>query len=223
MPLVFVAGLALGYVFWGRTPQQAGAPAAQPTAEVAAAEEEQPQKQYKRYDVPVDDDYIYGDKNAPITIIEFSDFQCPFCKRWYQDTWIKLREEYAGKVRFVYRDFPLYSLHPQAEPAALAANCAGEQGKYYDFHDLLLSTDTLDSAYYEKAAAQLGLNTDQFKECLETEKYKDEVTADYQFAVNFGINSTPTFFVNGIPLVGAQPYASFKELIDKELAGEIPQ
>ncbi len=220
LPLAFVAGLALGYVFWGRSPAQA-APA--PTQAVAEAQEEAPQRQYKRYDVPVDDDYVYGDPAAPITIIEFSDFQCPFCKRWYQDTWLSLRKDYTGKVKFVYRDFPLYSIHSEAEPAALAANCAGEQGKYYEYHDLLMSSNDMGAAVYEQFASQLGLNLEQFKECVQTEKYKDEITADYQYAVNFGINSTPTFFINGIPLVGAQPYSAFKDLIDKELAGEIPQ
>jgi protein-disulfide isomerase len=218
-PVAFVVGLAVGFLFWGR----AGSPPAAQAPQAAAAEQGQAQQQaYKRYDVPEDDDYTIGPENAPITIIEFSDYECPFCRRWYQETYLRLREEYGDRVRIVYRDFPLYSIHPEAEPAALAANCAGEQGKYWEYHDLLFSSEGLGEEYYLQFAEQLGLDAGQFKACLESEKYKDEVTADYEFASNLGVNSTPTFFVNGIPVVGAQPFDVFQQIIEKELAGELP-
>lgn len=182
------------------------------------------QAQVRRYPVPEDDDYVLGPKEAPITIIEFSDYQCPFCKKWHTDAWPAIQAAFPGQIRFIYRDFPLYSIHAEAEPAAIAANCAGEQGKYYDFHDLLLSgEETLGSATYEKYATQLGLNLDTFKQCLTSDKAKQEVKADYEYAANLGINSTPTFFLNGLPLVGAQPADTFIQVIQKELNGEIPQ
>jgi len=181
-------------------------------------------QQVRRYEVPEAGNPAVGPTDAPITIVEFSDYQCPFCGKWYDDVWSRLKTEYAGKIRFVYRDFPLFSIHPEAGPAAEAAECAGDQNKYFEFHDLLFSNqNNLGQATYEKYASQLSLDMTKFKECLTTGKYKPEISSDYEFASNLGVNSTPTFFVNGIPLIGAQPYEVFKQLIDKELAGKIPQ
>jgi protein-disulfide isomerase len=224
IPLAFVIGLASGYLLWGRPAENAIVQASQqPQAQAQAQPPTQSTPQnVKRYDVSEDDNYSYGPSDAPITIIEFSDYQCPFCRRWYSDTWLQLREDYKGKIRLVYRDFPLFSIHSEAGPAALAANCAGEQGKYYEYHDLLFSSDAFGAAVYEQYASQLGLNMTQFKQCITDKKFEEEVNADFQYASNLGINSTPTFFINGIPLVGAQPYDVFKQVIDQELAGKIP-
>jgi protein-disulfide isomerase len=221
IPLAFVVGLSVGYLFWGRSPAQMAVAGPQPQAVATDAIEAQ---QIKRYDVPEADNPAVGPVGAPITIIEFSDYQCPFCGKWYDEVWSRLKTDYAGKVRFVYRDFPLFSLHSEAGPAAEAAECAGDQNKYFEFHDLLFSNqNNLGQATYEKYASQIGLDMTRFKECLTTGKYKPEISSDYEFASNLGVNSTPTFFVNGIPVVGAQPYEVFKQLIDKELAGEIPK
>ena len=218
VPLAFVLGLGVGYLFWGR---QAAAPAAA-TAPEAAQVETQPQA-VKRYDVSEDDDPAIGPKNAPITIIEFSDFECPYCSRWYDQVFLKLREEYPDKVRIVFRDFPLSSIHPNAIPAAEAANCAGEQDAYWDFHGKLFSGQGLGSSVYLQYAKDLGLNVEDFQTCLESGRYQSEIQADYEYASNLGVQSTPTFFLNGIPIVGAQPWEVFQQVIEKELAGEIPK
>ncbi len=222
IPLAFVLGLSVGFLFWGRDqgqPQVIVAPAANQDAPVAPT-----QQAFRRYDVPTGDNPSLGPADAPITIIEFSDYQCPYCRKWDLEAWPKIQAAYPGKVRLVYRDFPLYSIHPESEPAAIAAYCAGEQNKYWEFHDLLFSDQLpFGQDSYIKYAAQISLNADQFKQCITAQKFKDNVSNNYNYASNLGISSTPTFFINGIPMVGAQPFESFKQLIDKELAGEIPK
>ena len=213
IPMIFALGIGSGYLIWGRTPPATATPAALATATV----------QVRRYDVPVDDDPFIGPEDAPITIIEFSDYQCPYCKKWHDEVLDQLLANYPDQIRFVYRDFPLISLHPGAAPAAEAADCAGEQGSYWPFYQALFSMKyDLTTEAYQQYAAELGLDTQAFAECLADRRYEPEVMGDYNYAVNLGISSTPTFFINGIPIVGAQPYEVFKQLIDKELAGEIP-
>jgi protein-disulfide isomerase len=197
--------------------------AADPTtvpAQQAADGEET--RQVVRYDVPIDDDPVLGPDDAPITIIEFSDYECPYCKRWHDDSFERLIETFPDEVRFVYRDFPLTNIHPNAAPAAEAANCANEQGRFWDFHRKLFSTTLLNTETYLGYAAELGLDQAAFEECYTSRRYQDEVTADLEWAVNLGVSSTPTFFINGIAIVGAQPFEVFYEVITKELAGEIP-
>ncbi len=228
IPLIFFLGLGAGYLLWGRETAQAKADTQQAAqdAQSASANTAQGQAQVPenvtRYDVPVDDDYSHGPADAPITIIEFSDYECPYCQRWYEQVWLRLREEYPTQVRLVYRDFPLPS-HPNAIPAAEAANCAGAQGKYYDFHDLLFGGGLgLTPEAYLSYAKQLDLDQAEFEQCIEERRYQVEVDADLKWASELGVSSTPTFFVNGIPLIGAQPYEAFKQVIDLELAGKIP-
>lgn len=122
----------------------------------------------------------------------------------------------------MYRDFPLSSLHPDAESAAEAAECAYEQGQFWEFHNKLFSGEQLGKDVYLQYAQELGLDVPTFTTCFETGKYRDEVQEDYQFASDLGVRSTPTFFLNGIPIVGAQPYDVFKQVIEKELTGQIP-
>jgi protein-disulfide isomerase len=222
VPLAFLLGLGTGYFLWGtKALQAAQQPQTVASAEQAVAQVTVP-ADVQRYDIPVDDDYIYGNADAPITIVEFSDFECPYCQRWYDQVWTRLREEYPDQVRLVYRDFPLPG-HPNSTPAAEAANCAGEQDEYYAFHDLLFKGELgLSIDAYLSYAGELGLNQDDFKQCLEERRYQAEVEADAAWAANLGVSSTPTFFINGIPLVGAQPYEVFKQVIDLELAGKIP-
>jgi len=214
--LGFAAGLGSGYWVWGRE-------ATTLKAQLAALQAEQDApRQVTRYDVPLDDDPIFGPADAPITIIEFSDYQCPFCQRWHAQVWPKIKETYGDKVRLVYRDFPLYSLHPEAAPAAEAANCANEQGKFWEYHDLLFSGELpLGRETYLAYAERLGLNQSQFTQCLDERRYRAEVEGDYTYAANLGINSTPTFFINGIALIGAQPFEIFQQVIDLELAGKL--
>ena len=213
IPVAFLLGLGLGYFLWG-SGSSGG-------SQAAAVE---PTQAYRRFDVATDGDPQLGPDNAPITIIEFSDFECPFCKKWYNEIWPSIQKEYGDKVRLVYRDFPLSGIHQNAISAAVAANCAIDQGKYWEYHTLLFS-DALGfgSEAYQEYAQQLGLDLTKYNDCLKDGAVQDEINADYQYATNMGVSSTPTFFVNGIPLVGAQPFTAFKDLIDKELAGKIPQ
>jgi protein-disulfide isomerase len=171
-------------------------------------------------DVDVDDDPVIGQKNAPITIVSFEDYQCPFCKRAFDQTFPQLKKEYidTGKVKFVFRDFPL-SFHPQAKSAAEASECADEQGKFWEYHDELFNNQaSLGKDLYIKLAGDLGLNVEQFTQCVDSGKYSEEVDKDFSYGQQVGVSGTPTFFVNGVKLVGAQPYAAFKQIIDAELA-----
>ncbi len=177
-----------------------------------------------KVDVSADDDPFIGDKNAPVTVIEFSDFQCPFCERLYQQAEKQLISDYVdtGKIRFVYRDFPLTSIHPDAQKAAEAAECADEQGKFWEYHNMLFEKQAEWSGVgvtrFKQYAADLKLDTKKFNDCLDTGKYEDEVNKDANDAVSAGARGTPATFVNGILVSGAQPYANFKQVIDAELA-----
>jgi protein-disulfide isomerase len=229
LPLAFLFGLGLGYLVWGRAPVETAATAA---AEASSPGESEAQdreaasstpQQVIRYDVPADGDPALGPADAAITIIEFSDYECPYCQRWHVEVFDRLMETYADQVRLVYRDFPLTSIHPNAFAAAEAANCANEQGGFWGFHDRLFSMELgLSSQAYQQYARQLGLDEEAFRECLDSGKYKEEVQSDFDYAAELGVRSTPTFFINGIAVVGAQPYEVFQQIIDKELAGEIP-
>lgn len=220
--LAFAAGVLLGYVVWGFdagseipvVAAQAGGPV------VEAPVTEQPQA--RRYEVASEGFPSIGPSNAPITIVEFSDYQCPYCRRWHEQVYEPLLNAYPGKIRMVYRHLPLTSIHPDAFPAAEAAMCAGEQNAYWPFHEKLFSSDALGSSVYTKYAEELGLDMDTFETCIKEGRFKDAIQADLDFAVNLGVRSTPTFFINGLAIVGAQPLDIFKQVIDKELAGEIP-
>ena len=157
-----------------------------------------------------------GADNAPVTIIEFSDFQCPYCRQ-VQATLKRLMTEYEGKVKLVFRDFPLRNIHPQAQKAAEAAQCAAEQQKFWPYHDKLFAVTSLQMDDLKKYAQELELNMEQFTSCLDTSKYAGEVDADMQAGQKAGVSATPTFFVNGFPLSGAASYERFKELVDAAL------
>ena len=222
VPLAFIAGLMVGYLFWGQS--AAATRSGVPTAIMDASSQQQATKiTPTRYNVPVGNNPSIGPENAPITLIEFSDYECPYCKEWFATTYSQLMSAYPGKIRFVYRDFPLSGLHPNASPAAEAADCAGEQGQYWPFHDKLFGSQlALGPTAYTTYASNLGLDMARFQNCLDTHTYKTVVEANYAFANNLGVNSTPTFFINGLAVVGAQPFAVFKQIIDQELAGQIP-
>lgn len=219
--LAFAAGVLLGYVVWGidSTPSQNSQTTGQASLVEAPATEA---PQFTRYDVASEGYPAIGPSDAPITIIEFSDYQCPYCRRWYQEVYEPLLAAYPGKIKLVYRNLPLTSIHPDAFAAAEAAMCAGDQDAYWQFHDKLFTGDTLGSQIYTRYAQELSLNVDSFETCMKDGKYKAAIEADSDFAVNLGVRSTPTFFINGLAIVGAQPLSVFQQVIDKELAGEIP-
>ena len=158
-----------------------------------------------------------GSASAPIEMIEFSDFQCPFCLR-ADPTVQNVLSTYGDRIRFVYRHYPLPN-HPFARPAAEAAACAGEQGKFWPYHDkLFASPSKLSDVDLKQHAADLGLNTVQFNSCVDTHKLKAQVDKDLKDGEEAGVNGTPAFFINGRMLSGAQPFDVFKKLIDEELA-----
>ena len=183
--------------------------------------------------VSIDDDPIKGSNDAPITIVEFSDFQCPFCSRFHIQTFPMILKEYVdtGKVKFVYRDFPIQSSHPNAMPAAAASECAHEQNNYWEYHNALFERQTIwnnleisDSINtFKKFAIELGLNEDQFNSCLDSGKYIEEINKDLKDGTNYGITGTPGFLIgnekNGfVKLTGAQPFEAFKKIIDSQLS-----
>ncbi len=173
----------------------------------------------------LDDDAVKGDKNAPITIVEWSDYECPFCARFFKDTYGQINEQYikTGKVKLVFRDFPL-SFHVQAQKAAEAAECAGDQGKYYEMHDLLFAKGVTGGVpVFKTFAKDLKLDSAKFDKCLDDGTHASEVSKDMDDGAAAGIQGTPGFVIGtsngkGIPISGAQPFAVFKQVIDAALA-----
>jgi len=179
-----------------------------------------PTPEPEKFDVGIDDDSIKGSEDAPVTIIEFSDYECPFCERFYIQTLPQLQKDYidTGKVKFVFRDFPL-SFHPNATKAAEAAECAGEQTKYWEYHDALFQhQNALDNKSLKQYAINLGLDTASFNQCLDSGAMLEEIQKDLQEGKKLGISGTPTFFINGTRVVGAVPFDTFKQVIERELA-----
>lgn len=172
-------------------------------------------------------DVILGDPNAPVTLIEYGDFQCPFCARFHSQVGPRLREEYIkpGKVKMVFRNFQF--LGPESVAAAEAAECAKDQGKFWAFHDALYDEEirdgqehngNLNRSFFVSTAQSLGLNVGDFTACVDSGKYADKVAKDTEEAQGAGVNSTPTTFVNGRLVRGAVPYDQFKAVIEEELA-----
>ncbi len=171
-----------------------------------------------RYTVPVSaDDPVRGHAAAPITIVEFSDYQCPFCAR-VNPSLAKVRETYGDKVRIVFKDFPLPN-HPQAPKAAEAAHCAGEQNKYWEMHDAMFANQrALEVPALKQAARAIGVEGASFDQCLDSGKHAATVRSGSALGEKMGVNSTPTLYINGRPLIGAMPFENFKAIIDEELA-----
>ena len=187
------------------------------TKAAAAPARRAPEADNKIYTVKVNpNDAIKGNKSAPVTIVEFSDFQCPFCSR-VNPTMDQIQKTYGDKVRIVFKHNPL-AFHKDAPLASQAALAAGEQGKFWEMHDMLFANQrALKRADLEKYAGELGLNMDKFKSALDSGKYKAQIDADMAQAQSLGARGTPTFFVNGKKVRGAQPFASFKTVIDEAL------
>jgi protein-disulfide isomerase len=168
--------------------------------------------------VEVGDAPTFGKKDAAVTIVEFSDFQCPFCSRG-AETVNQLKKKYGNKIQVAFKHFPL-PMHPQAKPASIASMCVNEQSsdKFWKFHDLAFKNqDKLDAPSLEKYAKDSGANMDKFKECLNSKKFDAMVQKDLEYGEKIGVKSTPTFFVNGQLISGAVPIETFSEIIDEEL------
>jgi len=177
-------------------------------------------------------DPVIGDIDAPITIIEFSDFQCPFCARFHVQTLPTIMDEYIdkGTVKLVFRDFPIQSIHPNALPASVAAECANEQGKFKEMHDILFekqnewNNQETNKAImlFNQYASEMQLEQGKFDSCLKNGKYIEEIKKDLDDGRAYGVSGTPGFFIGNeqigyVELKGAQPFESFKKVIDSQL------
>jgi protein-disulfide isomerase len=177
--------------------------------------------------IGIDDDPQMGSPNAKVTIIEFADYQCPNCRAFWRETLPRIKKEYVetGKVRIVFRDFPIQEIHPEATITAIAAECAEDQGKYFEFHDKVYREQDRrgrDVVRYrvndlKRWAMEIGLEAASFNECVDSERYKEEVAKDFKNGADVGINGTPIFFVNGRMIAGAQPFSNFQRVIEEEL------
>lgn len=162
---------------------------------------------------------VKGGENASVTIVEFSDFECPYCSK-VNATLDQVSEKYGDKVRIVFRQFPLTSIHPNAQKAAEASLCAGEQGHFWPVHDWLFANQkSLSVPEIQKAVAEMGVDMDTFKECMTSGKYASGIEMDVAAGMKVGVSGTPAIFVNGRPLSGAVGYDTIAEIIDEELAG----
>lgn len=179
--------------------------------------------------VSIDDDVVLGNNDAPVTIVEFSDYQCPFCRRYFKNTFSEIEKDYikTGKVKYVFRDFPL-EFHKQAPKAAEAAHCAGEQGRYWDMHNKIFDNQSeIQVESLKKYAADIGLDAGSFNSCLDSGKYASEIDKDSDDGRKIAVSGTPTFFIGksrlnskeitGTRIVGARPLSSFKTIIDQLL------
>jgi len=203
IPLAFVAGLASGFIFWGRDVAQPAPPA---------------DPQDERADVGVDDDPSIGPDDAAVTIIEFADFNCGYCRRFHNEIFPMLLAEYQDNILFVYRDFPVVGGGAVGAAAAHAANCAAEQDAFWEYHDALYTgIYNMTSDGFAMYAEDLDLDMEAFQACQESNRYADEVLGDYTDARAVNVSGTPTFFINGRLLVGAQPFAVFAQIINEEL------
>jgi len=175
----------------------------------------------------VDDDPMLGSPTAKVLIIEFGDYQCPSCRMFWKDVEPRIKKEYidTGKAKLVFRDFPIVQIHPEALLAAMAVDCAGEQDKYWQYHDKVFREQynkgddlvRFKAADLKKWAKDTGIDSAKFDQCLDSEKYKNEVLKDKADGEAVSVQGTPTFFINGHVIGGAQAYPAFKNLIDSLL------
>jgi len=227
--VLLIAFLVIGYLVGSLFPIRGGGAFVQTAAPTAVAPETAPE-------VPAPDPQTVldkigdgrlpakGDQNAPVTIVEFSDFECPFCGRFYTETLPQLESEYidTGKVKLVYMHYPL-SFHPKAKPLANAAECANDQGMFWQMHDKIFDANTAGTLAtatddtYKQWATELGLNASAFNTCYDNKTFDAEIDKEFALGSEVGVSATPTFYINGRQLVGAMPFESFKAIIDEEL------
>ncbi len=234
----FAVGVLVGYFAWGRAPASPAILQVPVTVQPAAQQPPAatPTLEHVKYNIPTDGFPTLGPADAPITIVEFSDFQCPYCTQWQEQTFQPLMNAYPGKIRFVYRNYPLTSIHQNAFRGAEAALCANDQNAFWKYHDKLFSENSqmnnptgaaLPVDTFVQWATDIGLDANAFQTCLSTEKYKQAVQNDINFADSLptengepAVGGTPTFFINGTRVVGAYPLSYFQQVIDQQLAAQ---
>ncbi len=168
---------------------------------------------------------VMGSPDAPVTIVEFTDYQCPYCQRYSTGTLPEIIKNYVetGKVRYILKNFPLTQIHPNAIPAATAAECAGEQGKYWEMHDIIFhsqqewSSNASAAQVFADYAKNMGLDTDDFESCFNSTRYAEKIMNDQKEGLAAGVQGTPAFFINGQFINGAQPYEVFQQIIEQQL------
>lgn len=203
--LFLIAGLLLGFAAGFITARETGGDA---SASASTSNSGRPT-------LAAEDRPSRGPSDAPVTIVEFTDYECPYCRRYYRQTYHQLLEEYGDEIHYVVRNYPL-SIHPNARKAAEAAECAHNQDRFWDYHDHLFeNADALEPSDLKSYARELGLDGGQFDECLESGAESETVDQDMSTGRRLGIRGTPTFFVNGSPLVGAQPLSAFRSAIQR--------
>ncbi len=202
-----------------RAPVAAPSPSA-PSAQVPSAPQQAPPA--VKADV-AEGRYVLGEQNAPVTIVEFADYQCPFCKRFYDQTEQQIIDQYVktGKARYSVRHFPL-SFHQNAQKASEAAECAGKQNKFWEMHKVLYANSQADGtglniADLKQYAADLKLDTAKFNSCLDSGETANLVQKDFSEGQSAGVSGTPSFYVNGQQIVGAQPFSSFQAAVEGAL------
>ncbi len=222
-------GLILGYFIGQRSPAAQTGRSALPAVAQAPTATPVPLK----YNITTAGFPSLGPADAPIVIVEFSDYQCPFCTQWHDNTYKPLLTAYPGKIRLIYRNYPL-PFHQNAFMSAEAALCAGDQNAYWQYHDQLFANNNqlnnqagtvLDTPFYVNLASELKLDTTIFENCLTTEKHKQDVQNDIDYANSLppdssgqpAVGGTPTFFINGVQVVGAEPLAYFQQIINAQL------
>ena len=222
--LVFFAFLSGG--LWSRVRQTNKE---KETEEVQQAEQQQQQPELPQVlgaedqaEIIKNPTAVKGAETSKVTIVEFSEYQCPYCKKYVDEAYTKIMQNYGNQIRYIFRDYPL-PFHQHAQQAAEAARCAGDQGKYWEYHDKLFGEQenwsSLDNSKDKilEYAANLGLNKETFQACLESGKHTAAVKADFSLGQKVGVQGTPSFFINGQRLVGAMPYESFEAVIKAEL------
>ncbi|MBN1494507.1 DsbA family protein [Candidatus Peregrinibacteria bacterium] len=228
---ILLAGLLIGYII-GRfelttvnfvlNPQGSEAKNTNTTAE---DKKEDTASAQNPVDVNIEGDLILGKDDATITLIDFSDFECPFSKKFYTEIFADLKRDFidTGKVKYIFKDYPL-NLHPNALPAAIAAECAGQQNKYWEMHNKIFDTQTVWSGLenadetFKTYAGEIGLNLTKYTDCTGLQSIKDEIYSDREDGINAGARSTPTLFINGMILRGVpQSYDQLKQYLESQL------
>lgn len=187
--------------------------------ETITVEDVAPDKEVELVEIAVSDSEGMGDPDAPVVVVEYSDFQCPYCYRSYTELLPQLKENYIdeGLVYFVYRHYPLSSIHPYAQNDGEATECARDQGAFWEMHDAIFDGQAFTDDDLKGYAADLGLDTNEFDECLDSDKYEEKVKNDLAEGIAAGVSATPTFFINGEKVVGAQPYETISSVIESYL------
>lgn len=204
--LLLFIGLIFGFLIWGKDDIQAA------LAKISLTQIS------KIENIDLTGAPALGPDEAPVTIIEFGDFECPYCKEWHDNILPNILQHYGEQVRFLYLDYPLTDIHSQAFLAAEAAHCAGDQGAYWSYHDALFEQqEKLANELYAPLAFELGLDVDIFQDCLEEGNHAPQVRQSMLTARDLAFTGTPAFVVNDQVLIGAQPFETFQQIISEEL------